>query len=66
MSTRPATATQAEIARAIRALVDAGFTHPRIVYTREGVVIEPGPVPGYRVDMPVENTEDEPERVYDM
>ncbi len=33
MSTRPATATQAEIARAIRALVDAGFTHPRVVYS---------------------------------
>ncbi|MDE4913512.1 hypothetical protein PQI07_22790 [Methylobacterium sp. 092160098-2] len=63
MSTRPATATQAEIARAIRALVAAGFTHPRVVYTREGVVIEPGPPPSHRIDMPVGDTEDEPEKV---
>ncbi|MGU3657752.1 hypothetical protein [Methylobacterium fujisawaense] len=59
MSTRPATATQAEIARAIRALVAAGFTHPRVVYTREGVVIEPGPPPSHRVDTPEEDPEEE-------
>lgn len=59
MSTRPATATQAEIARAIRALVEAGFTHPRIVYTREGVVIEPGPVPHNRAGASAEEPEEE-------
>lgn len=59
MSTRPATATQAEIARAIRALVDAGFTHPRVVYTREGVVIEPGPPPRHQVDTPAKDPEEE-------
>ncbi|MFF9553148.1 hypothetical protein [Methylobacterium fujisawaense] len=59
MSTRPATATQAEIARAIRALIDAGFTHPRVVYTRDGVVIEPGPAPRHRVDTPADEPEEE-------
>ena len=59
MSTRPATATQAGIARAIRALVDAGFTHPRVVYTRDGVIIEPGPVPHHRADAPTVDPEEE-------
>ncbi|MGX9983696.1 hypothetical protein [Methylobacterium fujisawaense] len=64
MSTRRATATQAEIARAIRALEAAGHKHPRITYTAEGVTIEPGPPPRHHPDAPVED--DEPERVYDM
>ena len=64
MATRPATATKAEIARAIRALVDAGFTHPRVVYTRDGVIIEPGPPPRHRFDAPAE--EEESERIYDL
>ncbi|EIZ83173.1 hypothetical protein WYO_4189 [Methylobacterium sp. GXF4] len=63
MSTRPATATQAEIARAIRALVEAGFTHPRIVYTRDGVVIEPGPAPRHYLDT-VPQEDDEPEKIH--
>lgn len=64
MPIRRATATQAEIARAIRALVDAGFTHPRVVYTRDGVIIEPGPAPRHHPNAPVED--EEPERIIIM
>ncbi|WP_157861969.1 hypothetical protein [Methylobacterium sp. Leaf361] len=64
MSTRRATATQAEIARAIRALEAAGHKHPRIIYTAEGVIIEPGPPPRHQPDTPVED--EEPERIIIM
>lgn len=59
MSTRRATATQAEIARAIRALEAAGHKHPRITYTTEGVTIEPGPPPRHQPDAPAEDPEEE-------
>lgn len=62
MPIRRATATQAEIARAIRALVDAGFTHPRVVYTRDGVIIEPGPPPRHHHDRPLED--EVPEKIH--
>lgn len=54
MSRRPATVTQADVARAIRAALAAGLTVVRIIARADGVAIETRAAPSVVELVPVE------------
>ena len=59
MPRRAASVTQADIARAVRALRASGYQNVRVVIREGGVVVEPAPAEGERRDFRHDDADDD-------